>query len=224
MQAALCGRCRSPVVAGRDLGHGENGSGKSTLMKILRQRQAQQGRDPRIERSTVKIRQRPCRPESRAARHRPHPSRSSNLHTDLDVAGNVFLGREPTWGGRLIPFRAINPMAAELTGRLELSRNARTRVADLAVGEQQLVEIARALSLRSRILILDEPTSSLTERETALLFKVLAGSRRGIVVYISHRQRNRDDRRSGRRLRHGRNAERMSRDLRDRPRRDRAAP
>ncbi|HEX3315051.1 MAG TPA: sugar ABC transporter ATP-binding protein [Gemmataceae bacterium] len=165
---------------------GENGAGKSTLMKILGGVQTPDAGEIRIEGQPVKIRS-----VKEAERHGiVLIHQELNLATDLDVAGNVFLGREATWGGplRLIHSR-INPMAAELTGRLGLACSPRTRVADLAVGEQQLVEIARALSLKSRILILDEPTSSLTERETALLFKVLADLKReGIsIVYISHR-------------------------------------
>src|SRR5205085_2726375 len=79
--------------------------------------------------------------------------------------------------------------AQRLTGRLGLTVSPRTRVADLPVGQQQLVEIARALSLKSRVLILDEPTSSLTEREAELLFGVLADLKReGLaIVYISRR-------------------------------------
>ena len=165
---------------------GENGAGKSTLMKILGGVQVPDVGEIRIEGQPVKIRS-----VKEAERHGiVLIHQELNLATDLDVAGNVFLGREPTWGGPLgLIHSRINPMAAELTGRLGLACSPRTRVADLAVGEQQLVEIARALSLRSRILILDEPTSSLTERETALLFKVLADLKReGIsIVYISHR-------------------------------------
>jgi ribose transport system ATP-binding protein len=165
---------------------GENGAGKSTLMKILGGVQTPDVGEIRIEDRPVRIRS--VTEAERLGIVLIH--QELNLATDLDIAGNVFLGREPTWGGplRLIHSR-IYGMAAELTGRLGLACSPRTRVADLAVGEQQLVEIARALSLESRILILDEPTSSLTERETGLLFKVLADLKReGIsIVYISHR-------------------------------------
>jgi ribose transport system ATP-binding protein len=113
-----------------------------------------------------------------------------NLALHLDIAGNVFLGREPTRCG---PFRLIDPViykdAAVITDRLGLKVSTRTLAGNLSVGQQQLVEIARALSLKSRMLILDEPTSSLTEHETARLFEVIRGLKReGIsVVYISHR-------------------------------------
>ncbi len=113
-----------------------------------------------------------------------------NLVEHLDIAGNVFLGREPTRFGHL---RLVDPIiyqnAEHIIRRLGLDVSPRTRVSDLSVGQQQLVEIARALSLKSRILILDEPTSSLTERETARLFDVIRALRReGMsVIYISHR-------------------------------------
>jgi ribose transport system ATP-binding protein len=113
-----------------------------------------------------------------------------NLAEHLDVAGNVFLGREPRWGGAL---RIIHPriyqQAAHITRRLGLECSPRLQVMDLSPGQQQLVEIARALSLESRILILDEPTSSLTERETERLFQVLRDlKKQGIsIIYISHR-------------------------------------
>jgi ribose transport system ATP-binding protein len=165
---------------------GENGAGKSTLMKILGGVQA-------LDAGEILLGGEPVR--FRSVKDAEHHGivlihQELNLATDLDVAGNVFLGREPTWAGplKLIDSR-IYTDAEALTRRLGLTCSPRTRVADLAVGQQQLVEIARALSLRSRLLILDEPTSSLTERETALLFKVLADLKReGLtIVYISHR-------------------------------------
>src|SRR5262245_8432768 len=111
-----------------------------------------------------------------------------NLAINLDVAGNVFLGREPriAWPLNLIG-RSIYAETEKITRRLGLDCSPRDRVADLSVGQQQLVEIARALSLRSRILIMDEPTSSLTQREISRLFAVIRDLRReGIsIVYIS---------------------------------------
>lgn len=165
---------------------GENGAGKSTLMKILAGVQAPDEGQILLEGEPVVL-----RAVKDAERHGiTLIHQELNLANELDVAGNVFLGREPTWGGplRLIHSR-IYPDAAKLTARLGLTCSPKTRVADLPVGQQQLVEIARALSLRSKLLILDEPTSSLTERETELLFEVLADLKReGLsIVYISHR-------------------------------------
>src|SRR5262249_19808162 len=113
-----------------------------------------------------------------------------NLADNLDVAGNVFLGREPTWGGplRFLSGRIYGDTVAILK-RLGLEVSPRRRVSDLPIGQQQLVEIARALSLRSRVLIMDEPTSSLTQAETDRLFAVIRELKAGgvSVIYISHR-------------------------------------
>jgi len=165
---------------------GENGAGKSTLMKILAGVQRPDGGTILWEGKPVELNA--VKDAERLGIVLIH--QELNLAADLDVAANVFLGREPTWGGplKLIDSR-IYADASALTARLGLTCSPRTRVGDLPVGQQQLVEIARALSLESRLLILDEPTSSLTERETDLLFGVLAGLKSdGIsIVYISHR-------------------------------------
>src|SRR5205814_5047357 len=113
-----------------------------------------------------------------------------NLAENLDVAGNIFLGREPTTGG---PLRLIRPRIAAdaepVLRRIGLDVSPRTRVSDLSIGQQQMVEIARALSLKSRVIIMDEPTSSLTQRETERLYGVIRDLKRdGIsILYISHR-------------------------------------
>jgi ribose transport system ATP-binding protein len=165
---------------------GENGAGKSTLMKILAGVYVPDVGEILWEGKPVKLTN--VSDAEKLGIVLIH--QELNLAADLDIAANVFLGREPTWGG---PLRLIHPRiyaeAAALTSRLGLTASPRTRVSELPVGRQQLVEIARALSLKSRLLILDEPTSSLTDRETELLFKVLADLKRdGIsIMYISHR-------------------------------------
>jgi ribose transport system ATP-binding protein len=165
---------------------GENGAGKSTLMKIL-------GGIYTPDAGTVEIDGHPVvlTGVKDAERHGiVLIHQELNLAEHLDVAANIFLGREPTvlWPLSIISPR-IYPDAQRITARLGLKASPRTRVADLAVGQQQLVEIARALSLKSRLLILDEPTSSLTATETDLLFQVLRQLRsEGLtMIYISHR-------------------------------------
>ncbi|MFL5340855.1 MAG: sugar ABC transporter ATP-binding protein [Gemmataceae bacterium] len=165
---------------------GENGAGKSTLMKIF-------GGVYTPDAGTLTFDGRPVTI--------PNVDRAQklgivlihqelNLAANLDIAGNIFLGREPTWGGPLrLVRRGIYADAQPILRRLGLDLSPRTRVADLSIGQQQLVEIARALSLKSRVIIMDEPTSSLTQRETDRLYEVIRDLKRdGIsVLYISHR-------------------------------------
>src|SRR5262249_19247471 len=115
-----------------------------------------------------------------------------NLAENLSVTDNVFLGREVTLGGglRVLNRREMNARAVELLGRVGLpADHAAARVGGLPPGEKQLVEIARALGMDVRVLIMDEPTSSLTQRETERLYGVIAGLRaHGVsILYISHR-------------------------------------
>jgi ribose transport system ATP-binding protein len=113
-----------------------------------------------------------------------------NLAHNLDIAASIFLGREKTWGGPLrLLRRDIYPQAEALLKTVGLHQSPATRVGSLSVGQQQLVEIARALSLKSKLLIMDEPTSSLTETETQTLYGVIENLKaQGVsILYISHR-------------------------------------
>jgi ribose transport system ATP-binding protein len=165
---------------------GENGAGKSTLMKIL-------AGVLQLDAGVVELAGQPVRPASVQEAERLGIvliHQELNLADKLDVAGNLFLGREPTWGGPLrLLSRKVYPQAEAITRRIGLECSPRTIVEQLPVGQQQLVEIGRALSLESRILIMDEPTSSLTQRETDRLFRVIRDLKRdGVsILYISHR-------------------------------------
>ena len=165
---------------------GENGAGKSTLMKILAGVQAPDAGTIRWEGQPVTLRH--VHDAERRGIVLIH--QELNLAGNLDIAANIFLGRERTWGG---PLRLLSGgMYAEaeaIMRRLGLEGSPRRLVESLPMGQQQLVEIARALSLRSRVLIMDEPTSSLTQRETERLFAVIRDLRQADVsiLYISHR-------------------------------------
>ncbi len=112
-----------------------------------------------------------------------------NLVEQLTAAGNVFLGRELRTGWGLIDQRAMDRAAGELFERLECRISPRDSAGSLRIGDQQLIEIAKALSLRAEILIMDEPTSALTQTEVERLFRVIDRLRRqGVtILYISHK-------------------------------------
>ena len=164
---------------------GENGAGKSTLMKIL------SGVIPEFE-GELRLRGRPVRFTGTRDAEAAGVSiihQELNLVEQLSAAANIFLGRERrTWLG-LLDDRAMERAAAGLLEQLECQIDPRQPVGTLRVGDQQLIEIAKALSLESEILIMDEPTSALTETEVARLFRVIERLRkRGVtILYISHK-------------------------------------
>jgi ribose transport system ATP-binding protein len=164
---------------------GENGAGKSTLMKILA------GVHVDYE-GAVFVGGSPAlfggvRDAERAGIAIIH--QELNLAPELSVADNVFLGREPLIAGVFIDQRRIVKATKALLRRLAIAIDPERRVAELRVGEQQLVEIAKALSLDARILIMDEPTSALSSAECETLFKVVRQlAAAGVaVIYTSHR-------------------------------------
>jgi ribose transport system ATP-binding protein len=163
---------------------GENGAGKSTLMKILAGVQMPDEGEIRMEGKAVQM------PDVRAAQNLGIAliHQELNLASNLSVGANIFLGREPLRAG-LIDNQRIRAEAGELLERVGLKISPDTIVGELTIGRQQLVEIAKALSINARVLIMDEPTSSLSQQETGKLFKVVRDLRdRGIsVIYISHR-------------------------------------
>jgi len=164
---------------------GENGAGKSTLMKIL------SGVIPDFEGSLL-LRGWPVRfADTRAAEEQGISiiHQELNLVEDLSAAANIFLGREKRTRFGLLDDRAMEQAAAELLVELECHVPPRQLVRTLRVGDQQLIEIAKALSLETDILIMDEPTSALTEAEVARLFRVIGRLReRGVtILYISHK-------------------------------------
>ena len=164
---------------------GENGAGKSTLMKILA------GVWPDFE-GQLLLRGNPTnfkgtRDAEAAGISIIH--QELNLVEELTVTANIFLGREQTSRLGFLNEAAMTAAADKMLRDLECDISATARTGDLRVGDQQLVEIAKALSLDAEILIMDEPTSALTESEVARLFRVIGQLRtRGVtILYISHK-------------------------------------
>jgi ribose transport system ATP-binding protein len=166
---------------------GENGAGKSTLMKVLGGVVAPSAGEIRID-----GRSRPALTvaESMAAGI-AFVHQELNLFDNLDVAANVLIGREPLRGGplRLVDRAALERRVEPLLRRLGVDFTARTPVTALSIAQRQLLEIIKALSLDARLVIMDEPTSSLTVAETDRLMRVIAELRAGgtAVIFISHR-------------------------------------
>jgi ribose transport system ATP-binding protein len=164
---------------------GENGAGKSTLMKILSGAyQADPGGEISIDGKPVVI----DGPQAAKAQGVAVIYQELSLCPSLSVAENIYLGRELSHGGR-IDRRAMEADCAGILERLGASFGPRTLVSALSIAERQLVEIARALHAKARILVMDEPTTPLSSRETDRLFELIRNLRaEGLaIVYISHR-------------------------------------
>ena len=163
---------------------GENGAGKSTLMKILAGVQPPDSGSIRFDGEDVEI----ASVNAALSLGISLIHQELNLADNLDVAANIFLGREPQRFG-WIRHRRMVQEARRYLEMVGLDVDPRTTVGDLTIGRQQLVEIAKALSVDCRILIMDEPTSSLSVGEAERLFEVIDDLRgRGVsVIYISHR-------------------------------------
>lgn len=165
---------------------GENGAGKSTMMKILTGIYQKDGGRLLLKGQEVQI------PDTKSAQllgisiiHQ-----ELNLIPDLTIAQNMFIGREPR---KSLPFlldeKKMNDDTAALLQQLNLDLDPRMKISELSVAKQQMIEIAKALSFHSEVLIMDEPTAALTETEINELFRMIEKLRgNGVgIVYISHR-------------------------------------
>ncbi len=166
---------------------GENGAGKSTLMKVLGGVVAPSGGTIRLngaEHGALSVQQ--SLGAGIAFVHQ-----ELNVFDNLDVAANVFLGREPRVGGflNLIDHKALRARVAPLLERLGCDFRPNTPVSELSLAQCQMLEIVKALSLDAKLIIMDEPTSSLTISETNRLLAVVADLKRdGVaVIFITHR-------------------------------------
>lgn len=164
---------------------GENGAGKSTLLKIL------SGAQPPTS-GQISFGGAPYHPAN------PNEAKRAGIVTiyqelslipTLTVAENIFIGRAPTGPMGLVDWRKMNETTRAIIGRVGLDIDPRTPVSALSVAEQQMVEIARALSLESRLIIMDEPTSALTESEVQRLLGIMDRLRReGVaIMFVTHR-------------------------------------
>lgn len=164
---------------------GENGAGKSTMMKVLTGIYSKDAGTIRYLGKEVVF-------------HGPKNSQEAgigiihqelNLIPELTIAENIFLGREFVNKFGKIDWKTMFSESDKLLKHLNLNYDSRQLIAELSIGEQQMVEIAKVLSFESQVIIMDEPTDALTDTETASLFRVieeLKAQGRGIV-YISHR-------------------------------------
>ncbi|MCL4108562.1 UNVERIFIED_CONTAM: hypothetical protein GTU68_022864 [Idotea baltica] len=163
---------------------GENGAGKSTLMKILAGVQPQDSGTLTLDGQSKTFRNvRDAMANGIALIHQ-----ELNLADNLSVGANIFLGREPLRNG-LIDEAAIEKRSADALGKVGLNVSPKTLLQELTIGQQQLVEIAKAVSFDAQVLIMDEPTSSLSAGESEKLFDVIRNLKvRGVsILYISHR-------------------------------------
>lgn len=166
---------------------GENGAGKSTLMKILGGVHAPDLGEITLDGARVSI----DSVQAATALGIAFVHQELNNSDNLDIASNIFLGREPLSSSALglIDRKRLYQDADAILERIGMTCSSRTLVRDLAISSQQMVEIAKAISIDARILIMDEPTSSISQHETVQLFKVMREMKaQGIsIIYISHR-------------------------------------
>ena len=165
---------------------GENGAGKSTLMKIL-------GGIYERDSGTIIVKgeaQEKMTPDLASKLGIAIIHQELNLIPHLSVMENIFLGREFTYGkSGFVNWRKMRQETKYWLDQLDIQMDPDTLVGDLSVGQQQMIEIAKALSMQADILVLDEPTAALTNREIEALFQVIASLKeKGVgMIYISHR-------------------------------------
>lgn len=164
---------------------GENGAGKSTLMKIVSGVHTEFEGDVFLNNEKIDFKN----PKQAADKGIVIIHQELNLIPHLSVAENLFLGQEITNKMGLLDYSTMHKKTSALLGKLQLEINPATPLYQLRIGQQQLVEIARALLLESKVLIMDEPTSAISDHEVELLFKIINDlKKKGVaIVYISHK-------------------------------------
>jgi ribose transport system ATP-binding protein len=164
---------------------GENGAGKSTLMKLVSGVYRDYEGKILLNDQVVRF----ANPKEAMNSSVVIIHQELNLFPDLSVAENLFLGQEPLNRLGLVNYQEMHRRTKELLGSLQLSINPTTKIRQLRVGQQQLIEIARALLFDSKVLIMDEPTSAISDHEVRLLFRIINDLKaKGVaIVYISHK-------------------------------------
>lgn len=164
---------------------GENGAGKSTIMKVLAG--VNTNYEGRIIYKGEEITARSV--EEQRERGVSIIFQEMNLLKNLTVAENMYLGRQPTTKSGMIDWKTMNKNARALLDSIDSDISEKALISTLSVGQMQMVEIAKALSFKCDIIIMDEPTSALTEKEVAALFRIInkLKSEGTAIVYISHR-------------------------------------
>lgn len=164
---------------------GENGAGKSTLMNIISGTYPDYEGDVLLDGKKVSFRN--TGEAGRMGISMIH--QELNMIPQLSIAENIYLGREPLNKLGLIDYGKMHRDAAAILEKLKFTEDTHKLVGDLRVGQQQMVEIAKALSLEAKVLIMDEPTSSLSESETKVLFEQIEKlTAKGVgIVYITHK-------------------------------------
>lgn len=163
---------------------GENGAGKSTLIKVMTGVHARDGGDYRIDGQSVNFK---STTEGIAAGV-SCVYQELSIAAQLDVAKNLFIGNLPMKGA-FVDHKALYSKSKEILDYLEMNISPHTIAGDLSVGQQQMIEIGRALTRNARLIIMDEPTSSLSEAETETLFRVIKRlvDSNIAIIYISHK-------------------------------------
>jgi ABC-type sugar transport system ATPase subunit len=164
---------------------GENGAGKSTLMKVL-------GGLHQPDEGKIIVSEQPVRmasPLDAKSKGIVFIHQELSLAAELTVAENIYLGELPKKRFGLVDWQKLYAQTDEILAKLKVGFNAKTRVGDLSIANQQMVEIARALTVDAKAVIFDEPTASLTDAEKVVLFDVIADLKdHGVgIIYISHR-------------------------------------
>ncbi len=164
---------------------GENGAGKSTLMKILSGVYKKTSGNIYYKGKELNVNStRQANENGISIIHQ-----ELNLISELTIGENIFLGREPKTKLALIDWKTLYSKSESLLKELDISVNPKTKIKELSIGIKQMVEIAKALSFEAELIIMDEPTDALTDKETKSLFKIINKLKNEgkSIIYISHR-------------------------------------